>query len=83
MSGNAPADAPNLTAGTCAIVEGDAPGMLNGDHPILQVPAAINDGLTVDAMTADMDGKLRIRVCNRAAADFDSPQLSYGYLVLR
>src|SRR4029079_5596287 len=68
VSGDAIADPDPLLAQCCAVVEATAPGILANDRPIFQVPTGLETGLTAEAMTADTDGKLRVRICHLTKA---------------
>jgi hypothetical protein len=74
---------PPIAAQTCVKVEADATGILAGDHPILQPPADLEDGLTAQALAADTTDKMNVRICNVTVDPVPAVPHTHGFLVLR
>ena len=75
---------PGIAAHTCVTVPATAPNVASGDHPIVQPPADLEDGLIVQGLAADTGGVLKVRVCNVSATDpVATAPHTYGFIVLR
>src|SRR5207245_651095 len=76
LAGNASFDPPSIAPNTCALVSAAVGGVQSNDHVIVNVPPALEDGLTAEAATPAA-GNLRIRVCNTTeSSTIDGANLS-------
>jgi hypothetical protein len=75
-------DSPNIVAGTCHIDRVAVTGVGAGDYVILNVPEALEDGLTATPARANFN-EVPIRVCNTTGADLDPVAHVYSYVVIR
>jgi hypothetical protein len=83
MSGSVSVDPGTVDPQSCVTRAVDVTGMVIGDHPVLQSPADLEDGLTAQALAADTPDKMNVRICNVTVDPVPAVPHAHGYLVLR
>jgi trimeric autotransporter adhesin len=84
VAGTTSVDPAPLANGVCAVTTSPAPGVKTGDRLILNVPAALEDGLVFSGgVLPTSDDTIAVRLCNFTGAPIDGAARTWSYLAVR